>query len=223
MDLAGLRESYDLRTVDDRARLNDPGDGAAPTWWELLGEWFDAAIASGKVGQGNAMQVATLGEDGHPSVRSVLCKGMDERGVVFYTNLESDKGRQISAHPYVEAVIAWVPLERQIRVRGPIELVSQQEALEYWSGRPRGSQLGAWASPQSSVVPNRAWLDERFDQIEARIGDGDVPLPPYWGGLRIVPHRVEFWQGGPDRLHDRLLWRRVEGAAGDWVIERLAP
>lgn len=212
LDLANLRTSYDL------GRMPEPSPAAR--WHDVLAQWLAAAIASGAVGQGNAMQVATLGEDGHPAVRSVLCKGVDERGVVFYTNLDSDKGRQLRAHPFAEAVLAWVPLERQIRIRGGVERVSRDEALAYWATRPRGSQLSAWASPQSRVLPGRAWLDERFDEAESRFAGRDVPLPANWGGFRIVPQRVEFWQGGPDRLHDRMLWRR---AGEDWVIERLAP
>lgn len=212
LDLANLRTSYDL------GRMADPAPAAR--WHDVLGEWFAAAIDSGRVGQGNAMQVATIGADGHPANRSVLCKGIDERGIVFYTNLESDKARQLDAHPFAEAVLAWIPLERQIRIRGAVERVSESETLAYWATRPRGSQLGAWASPQSQVLPSRAWLDERFDEAESRFAGQDVPLPPNWGGFRIVADRVEFWQGGPDRLHDRLLWRR---AGEDWVIERLAP
>jgi len=216
LNLADLRVSYDL------GRLDDPAAGAAPSWWDLAARWFQAAIASGKVGQGNAMQVATTGLDGHPSVRSVLCKGLDERGVVFYTNLGSDKSRELVHHPFAEAVIAWVPLERQIRIRGPVSRVSDPEAQQYWAGRPRGSQLGAWASPQSQVVTDRAWLDARFDEVERRFGEDAVPLPPFWGGWRIEPTRVEFWQGGPDRLHDRLLFRRPAGVT-DWAVQRLAP
>ncbi|MDR1998669.1 MAG: pyridoxamine 5'-phosphate oxidase [Frankiaceae bacterium] len=215
----------DPRLDMPQLRIGDEPAGAAeagppPAWHELLGRWLAGAIDSGLVGQGNAMQVATLGADGHPAVRSVLCKGIDERGAVFYTNLESDKARQLGAHPHAEAVLAWVPLERQVRIRGPVEPVGREQTLEYWATRPRGSQLGAWASPQSRPLPSRAWLDQRFDEAEARFAGGQVPLPPHWGGFRIVADRVEFWAGGPDRRHERLLWRR---SGEDWAIERLAP
>jgi pyridoxamine 5'-phosphate oxidase len=212
-NIADLRFSYDL------GRLDDPS-GNPPSWWALLGDWFAQALESGQVGQGNAMQVASVDGQGRPAVRTVLCKGIDERGITFYTNLSSAKGEQLGARPYAEAVFAWVPLERQIRIKGAVVRVSAPETEQYWASRPRGSQIGAWASPQSQVVPNRAWLDDRYAEFESKFAGQEVPLPADWGGLRIVPDEVEFWQGRPDRLHDRLRMRRV---AHTWVTERLAP
>jgi pyridoxamine 5'-phosphate oxidase len=149
-----------------------------------------------------------------------LCKGLDERGVVFYTNYDSAKGRDLDARPYAAAVLAWVSMQRQVRVTGRVSRVSAAETAEYFHTRPRGSQLGAWASPQSAVLPSRAVLDEQWDAAERRFAGADVPVPPHWGGYLITPDSVEFWQGRPDRLHDRLRYRQ-EGQT--WSLERLAP
>lgn len=207
---AGMRRSY--------------GAGGPPpaggTWWALLDEWFAAAVDSGLVGEANAMQVATVDAAGRPGVRTVLAKSIDRRGVAFYTNLRSAKGVALAAHPYAEAVFAWVPLERQVRLRGPVAPVEPAEVAAYWASRPRGSQLGAWASPQSAQVADRAELEEAYARCEAQFDGVPVPRPPHWGGLRIEPEAVEFWQGRPDRLHDRLLFQRD---GGQWSTQRLAP
>jgi pyridoxamine 5'-phosphate oxidase len=211
-DPADLRRNYARGSLDDEA--------LASGWLEQFRIWFDAAVADPAVVEANAMQVATVGRDGRPSVRTVLLKGLDEQGLVFYTNYASAKADDLAAHPYAAAVFTWLAHERQVRVSGPVRKVSAQETEEYWASRPRGSQLGAWASPQSAVVASRAALDALVDEVTARFGDGPIPLPLHWGGYRIIPDVVEFWQGRSDRLHDRIRYR-YDGAA--WVRERLAP
>lgn len=208
-----MRRSYHRGRIDEALPPN-------ATWWSLMDSWFLEAVASGQVGEANAMQVATVDSAGRPGVRTVLAKAIDQRGVTFYTNLRSAKGAALTAHPYAEAVFVWLPLERQVRLRGPVEPVAEPETMEYWRSRPRGSQLGAWASRQSAPVADRAELDAAYAECEARFDGADVPLPPHWGGLRILPEAVEFWQGRPDRLHDRLLFTRD---GGRWTTHRLAP
>jgi pyridoxamine 5'-phosphate oxidase len=211
-DPADLRRNYARGELDDAA--------VASTWLEQFRIWFDAAVADPAVIEPNAMQVATVRPDGRPTVRTVLLKGLDSRGIVFYTNYESAKGRDLAANPSAAAVFAWLAHERQVRVSGPVTKVSEAETSAYFATRPRGSQLGAWASPQSAVVPSRAALDALVAEVESRFGDDPVPPPPNWGGYRIAPDEVEFWQGRRDRLHDRIRYRL---AAGSWVRERLAP
>jgi pyridoxamine 5'-phosphate oxidase len=211
-DPADLRRNYARGELDDAA--------VASTWLEQFRIWFDAAVADPAVIEPNAMQVATVRPDGRPTVRTVLLKGLDSRGIVFYTNYESAKGRDLAANPSAAAVFAWLAHERQVRVSGPVTKVSEAETAAYFATRPRGSQLGAWASPQSAVVPSRAALDALVAEVESRFGDDPVPPPPNWGGYRIAPDSVEFWQGRADRLHDRLRFRR-DGEL--WVLERLAP
>jgi pyridoxamine 5'-phosphate oxidase len=193
------------------------------TWLPLFQLWFDDAIATMPAAEVNAMQVATVDGQGRPSVRTVLVKAFDKRGVVFFTNYESAKGRDIAANPYAAAVLAWVPLERQVRFSGPVVRVTRAETDAYFATRPRGAQLGAWASPQSQVVASRAELDAASRSVAERFAGQDVPPPEHWGGLRIVPDAVEFWQGRPDRLHDRLRYRRDDSIADGWALERLAP
>ncbi len=205
-----MRRGYGRVPLDERGLPGDP--------LVIFGEWFDEAIASGAV-EPNAMVLATADESGRPSARIVLLKGIDERGFAFYTNLESRKARELAANPHAALCFGWLELERQVRVEGTVEPVERHESEAYWRSRPRESQLSAWASPQSSVVGSRADLERDVAEIAARFGDV-VPLPEFWGGLRVVPETVEFWQGGPGRLHDRLLYRRADD---DWTIERLAP
>jgi len=189
-------------------------------WLDLLQLWFNEASADPSVVEPNAVQVATVDAVGHPAVRTVLVKGLDERGLVFYTNYESAKARDLDANPYAAAVLVWLALERQVRVSGPVTRVDRADTEAYFASRPRGSQLSAWASPQSTVVPSRAVLEDAMGAIEKRFADSAVPAPPNWGGYRLTPDAVEFWQGRADRLHDRIRYRRD----GDsWVIERLAP
>jgi pyridoxamine 5'-phosphate oxidase len=212
VDAAGLRRSY-RRAALDRATL-------AGSWHEQLARWFTEAVQQEGSREPNAIQLATADADGRPSVRTVLVKSFDERGVVFFSNHRSAKGRDLAVRPYASAVFVWLALERQVRLTGPVALVSREETEAYFAARPRGSQLGAWASPQSEVVASRAVLDAAYADAEQRFAGEPVPAPPHWGGYRLTPEQVEFWQGRPDRLHDRL---RFRCASGGWTIERLAP
>lgn len=180
--------------------------------------WFDAAVDAG-VRQPEAMTIATATPDGRVSARTVLMRGLDDRGVAFYTNLESAKAAELRANPRAALVFHWREIERQVRVTGPVALLDRGEAERYWETRPRGHRIGAWASPQSSVV-DAASLDARLADVEARFAGTDPPLPPFWGGFVVGLDELELWQGRPDRLHDRMRYRRV---AGGWRIEQLAP
>jgi pyridoxamine 5'-phosphate oxidase len=168
----------------------------------------------------HAMTLATTTSDGRPSARAVLLKGLDERGYVFYTNLESRKSKELLANPHAALCFLWKSLDRQVRVEGFVELAADEEADAYFASRPRDSQIGAWASDQSRPLASRAELERRVDEFSRRFGEGEVPRPPYWSGFRLVPQRVEFWQERPSRLHDRILFIR-EGDA--WRRERLFP
>jgi pyridoxamine 5'-phosphate oxidase len=184
-------------------------------------KWFDEAVTAG-VFMPEAMTLATATPDGQPSARTVLLRAFDEKGFVFFTNYESRKGCQLGANPRAAVVFFWEPLERQVLIEGRVEKTTSAESDSYYDSRPRGSRLGAWASPQSRVLPNREILDQRVQQMEAQfVGQEQVPRPPFWGGFRIVPAMFEFWQGQPSRLHDRIRFRPQ--ADGRWVLERLAP
>jgi pyridoxamine 5'-phosphate oxidase len=167
------------------------------------------------------MSLATVGADQRPVVRTVLLKSYDERGFVFFTNFESRKARQIAENANVSVLFPWLALERQVIVCGTAEKIGTAESLAYFLTRPRGSQLGAWVSAQSSVITTRSLLEQKWEEMKRKFGEGEVPLPSFWGGYRIVPREVEFWQGRPSRLHDRFLYTRQ--ADGSWNIERLAP
>jgi len=183
--------------------------------------WHDEAMSAG-VAEPNAMTVATAGLDGIPDARILLARAVDDDGVAFYTNYESVKSRQLDAAPVAVAVFAWLDLHRQVRVRGRVERMSTAESDAYFASRPRGSQLGAWSSPQSEVISDRSVLDDAVAASEARFdGVDEIPRPDFWGGWRLVPDTWEFWQGRPSRLHDRLRYRPPDGGA--WLIERLAP
>jgi len=208
----------DLRRTYERAALDE--STIAPTWLEQLRSWFDDAVQLAGSPEPNALQVATVDDAGRPSLRTVLAKGIDERGVTFYTNYGSTKGRDLDARPYAAAQFLWLAHERQVRLTGAVQRVSADETATYFHSRPRGSQLGAWASPQSQVIASRAVLEHAYAEVEARFADAEVPVPDHWGGYLLTPDSVEFWQGRPDRLHDRLRFRRH---GEEWTLERLAP
>jgi pyridoxamine 5'-phosphate oxidase len=181
--------------------------------------WYDDAVEAG-VAEPNAMTVSSNDAEGQPDARVVLAREVNDEGIVFYTNYESAKGVQLAGAPFASAVFAWLDLHRQVRVRGEIEVVSSEESDAYFASRPRESQIGAWASAQSQVITGREELEAAVVEMTQRFMGGDVPRPPHWGGLRIVPSTVEFWQGRPSRLHDRF---RYAWAGTQWSISRLAP
>jgi pyridoxamine 5'-phosphate oxidase len=194
----------------------------APTWHEQLQSWLAEAEDAGVV-EANAMVLATAGDDGRPSSRTVLCKGIDARGVVFFTNYTSAKSRDLRATRYASSTFPWYAMHRQVHVRGTVDTVSSEETQAYWETRPRGSQLGAWASAQSTVVRDRRSLDDALAAAATRFAEDEpVPLPQHWGGWRIVPEHVEFWQGRTDRMHDRLRFE-VDRDSRVWRVRRLAP
>lgn len=210
--LTSMRVSYEASSLDESS--------LAPTWHEQLQRWFDDAVRA-EVPEPNAMVLATADAEGFPSSRTVLCKGIDERGIVFFTNYTSAKSHDLKSTRVAAVTFPWVSLQRQVNVRGEVEKVEKDETIEYWAARPRGSQLGAWASPQSQVVNGRQVLESSLNGIERRFAEAEkVPVPPHWGGWRIRPTSIEFWQGRPDRLHDRL---RFRGGDDSWTVERLAP
>jgi pyridoxamine 5'-phosphate oxidase len=182
--------------------------------------WFAQALAAG-LPEPNAMTLATATPDGRPSARMVLIKGLDARGFVFFSNYISRKGRELAANPYAALVFYWPELERQIRIEGRVELTSPEDSDAYFRSRPLGSQLGALASQQSAVIDGRADLERCVADLAEQYADGGVPRPPHWGGYRVIPMSIEFWQGRPSRLHDRLRYRRLEDES--WLIERLSP
>ncbi len=182
--------------------------------------WFTAAIEAG-IRDVNAMSLATATADGRPFVRVVLLKGFDHDGFVFFTNYESQKGHQLTANPHAALSFYWIELDRQIRISGPVEKTPREESERYFHSRPMASQLGAWASHQSEVIDGRRVLDARLAQVTERFARQVIPLPPHWGGFRVGPEMMEFWQGRPNRLHDRFRYRRDQG--GTWTIERLGP
>lgn len=185
----------------------------------LARRWLDDAIAA-ELPEPTAITLATVDRDGTPDARMVLLRGLDERGAVWFTNTRSSKGRQLEGMPSAALVAYWAGFERQLRVRGPVERVADAEADAYFASRPRGSQLGAWASAQSEVVADRAALERQVADVTERFADGRVPRPPHWTGYRLVPEVYEFWQGRPSRLHDRL---RVRPSPDGWVVDRLQP
>ncbi|HET9601792.1 MAG TPA: pyridoxamine 5'-phosphate oxidase [Acidimicrobiales bacterium] len=213
MSLADRRSDYEWGTLDRQDLAADP----IAQWWA----WYEEVTAAG-VEEPHAMSVATIGDDGLPDARVVLARGVDERGFVFYTNLESAKAQQVASRPVAAATFAWLSFHRQVRLRGVVEPVSAEEADRYFRSRPKASRIGAWASPQSRVLADRAELDALVAAADAQFPGDDIPRPPHWGGLRIVPSTVEFWQGRPSRLHDRFRYRR-EAGGNAWIIERLAP
>jgi pyridoxamine 5'-phosphate oxidase len=211
MSIANLRIEYATGGLSERDVVDDP--------LAQFAAWFDQALGAG-VPEPNAMTLATVGADGRPSARVVLLKGVDH-GFVFFTNYASRKGQELDAHPVAAIVFYWHALHRQVRVEGRIERVSAAESDSYYGSRPAGSRLGAWASAQSQVIAGREPLERRMAELEAEYAEReDIPRPPHWGGFRLLPDTVEFWQGQPSRLHDRLRYQLRDGR---WVIERLSP
>jgi pyridoxamine 5'-phosphate oxidase len=211
--LAELRQEYSQGGLSEEQAGDDP--------LALFQRWFEEALAAG-LPEPNAMVLATAAPDGKPSARMVLLKGFDERGLTFFTSYQSRKARELSANPQAALVFPWHALERQVRVEGIVELTSAEESDEYFRTRPLGSRLGAWASEQSAVIPDRAYLERLHTEWMARYPDGNIPRPPYWGGYRLVPLLFEFWQGRPNRLHDRIQFSRSRVGA-PWQRCRLAP
>jgi pyridoxamine 5'-phosphate oxidase len=205
---------------DSRASGHLDEADLAANWLTQLRAWFDAAAADPAIPEPNAMQLATADADGRPSVRTVLAKTIDERGVVFYTNYESAKARDLAENPRASAAFVWVLHQHQVRLTGTVAKVDRAETEAYFATRARDSQIGAWASPQSEVVPSRAALDALVAEVVARFDGVEIPAPPHWGGYLLAPDEVEFWHGREGRLHDRIRYRR-DGES--WVIERLAP
>jgi len=211
-ELAAMRVSYEQQTLD-RPDL-------AVTWHEQLLRWLAEAARAG-LAEPNAMVLATADRDGRPSSRTMLCKAADARGVVFFTNYSSAKSHDLLATGWASATFPWFAMQRQVHLRGPVEKIPPAETAAYWSTRPRGSQVGAWASAQSTVVTSRAALDAAFAAAEQQFAKaGQIPVPPQWGGWRIKPQVVEFWQGRPNRMHDRLVYDHSDG---EWRLKRLAP
>jgi len=211
MSLADLRKEYSLSGLLEKDLARDP--------FRQFDQWFQEAEAA-KLVEPNAMTLATATRDGRPSARTVLLKGIDGRGFVFYTNYESRKGRELAENPRASLVFPWIALERQVIVEGSLTKLSREESDAYFQSRPRASQLGAWVSQQSSIITGRSVLEDAMKALEKKHAGADIPLPPAWGGYRLSPESVEFWQGRRSRLHDRLRYRREAG--GEWIVERLA-
>ncbi|MER7637816.1 pyridoxamine 5'-phosphate oxidase [Streptomyces sp. NBC_00696] len=209
-----MRKQYRVAGLDEKELAGGP--------MEQFGRWFEEAVVKGLVYEPNAMVVSTADADGRPSSRTVLMKHYDDQGFVFYTNYDSRKARELGANPYVSLLFPWHPMARQVLVTGIARRTGRDETAAYFRTRPHGSQLGAWASTQSSVIPSRVELESSYEELAARYPEGEqVPVPPHWGGFRIAPQTVEFWQGRENRLHDRL--RYTAQPSGSWHVERLSP
>jgi pyridoxamine 5'-phosphate oxidase len=209
--IAQLRREYAAQPLDETAVDADP--------LRQFGRWFDEAVQAQELAP-EAMTLSTATPEGRVTARLVLLKGCDERGFVFFTNYESRKSRELAANPHAALTFFWPTLHRQIRIEGRAERISAAESAAYFQIRPRGSQLGAWASPQSETIASRALLEQKLNELAERFGDGEIPCPPFWGGFLVRPTSIEFWQGQEDRLHDRLLYTLRDGV---WRLSRLAP
>lgn len=212
MDLTNLRAKYTTKGLDIKDLNQNPF-----LQFEL---WFKQVMEA-KLTEPNAFSLATVGTDMMPSIRTVLLKIFDEKGFVFFTNYKSTKAKQIEENPKAAALFAWLDLERQVKIEGNIEKISKTESLKYFLSRPKGSQIGAWVSHQSQVISSRSLLEQKFDEIRRKFVKGEVPFPDFWGGYIIKPTKIEFWQGGQDRLHDRFVYELQKD--GSWTISRLSP
>ncbi len=213
-DLSETRREYDQPPLELEDLAESP--------YEQLDQWLTQAMEA-DVLEPNAMVLSTVGPDHHPSSRTVLLKYFDHQGLVFFTNYESRKARQIAANPNVSVLFPWYALQRQVEVNGRAEKISALETARYFARRPRGSQLGAWVSQQSQVISSRAVLEAKWQELKRKFSSGDIPVPSFWGGFRIRPVRFEFWQGGHDRLHDRFEYRRDPADDRQWIRQRLSP
>lgn len=212
MDLSDFRKEYSAKGLHREDLESDP--------IRVFGRWFQQATELG-IAEPNAMTLSTLAPDGFPSQRTVLLKAFDQKGFTFFTNYQSRKAQHIEANPRVCLLFPWVTLERQIIIQGIAEKISTAESLKYFITRPRESQIGAWVSNQSEVITSKKILLQKFEEIKSKFHDGEIPLPSFWGGYRVVPITIEFWQGGPGRIHDRFLFSRTNDS--EWQIDRLAP
>jgi pyridoxamine 5'-phosphate oxidase len=211
-NIAALRRNYTQESLSETDVKADP--------FEQFDHWFREALSS-ELPEPNAMALATATRAGHPSARTVLLKGFDHQGFVFYTNYESRKGEELDENPRAALLFTWLELERQVRIEGTVERVSAEESQAYFQSRPKESQIGAWASPQSRVIEGRNFLEDNMQELTTTFKHDEVlPLPPFWGGYRVRPEQMEFWQGRESRLHDRILYSRTDGG---WKVERLAP
>jgi len=211
MDISSIRKDYTLKSLDISDVNNSP--------FEQFHQWLREAISAEAL-EVNAMTLSTLHADGYPNGRVVLLKELDY-GFVFFSNYQSEKGQELENHPKASLTFFWPELERQVRVMGTVEKISESQSDEYFLSRPKGSQIGAWASPQSHKIRSREMLEERLKEMQLRFEEEKLVRPPHWGGYRVLPHKIEFWQGRPSRLHDRILYEKNE--AGAWTISRLAP
>lgn len=212
MTLADLRKDYSLATLAEKDLARDP--------FRQFERWFGEAVAA-KVAEPNAMVLSTADRSGRPSSRTVLLRAYDGRGFVFHTSYEGRKGRDLESNPRASLLFPWIAMERQVIIEGPVARLAPEESDAYFRSRPRGNQIGSWVSQQSSIISSRAVLEDGYRAVEKKFAGREIPRPPGWGGFRLDPETVEFWQGRRNRLHDRVRFRR--GGDGAWIIERLAP
>lgn len=212
MDLHDIRRNYGRSSL----RIEDLDKNP----FKQFDKWFEIALEEIKLDP-NSMALATTGKNCQPSLRTVLLKYYDEKGFVFFTNYNSKKSKQISENPKVSLLFTWLILERQVIIEGKAVKISKTESFKYFSSRPPGSQLGAWVSPQSSIISSKSMLLSKLEQMKQKFKSGKIPLPDFWGGYRVIPEKIEFWQGGENRLHDRFLYQKDK--SGNWSINRLAP